>query len=154
MFVLRVLYSRPALIVLTAALLALGGFATLEHLSQRIEQLRRISVWPEGQDDALSIILITYGVMLEERDALYQKIYGRVAEGAEGVLNHQAHVVGALILIAGLFIELFDVTHGIWDELQPLLAQGTTLLILALHAAGLWLLARFLYMACRVTDPD
>jgi len=145
--VLRLIYARPALLLMTGLFLALGLAAAWHHLTLRLLEMEGLAIWPPGTDDSFSVMLIAFGVLLEERDALFRRIYAQPPDAADKALNHQAHLAGALILIIGLFIELADVIDPLIQGWMPALGAAAGFAAMALHAAGAWVMARFLWDA-------
>lgn|GEM_PF-6353215 len=145
MFVLRLIYSRPALIVLTVVFLILGVDAFWQHLDDRLAELAGLRAWPSDQDDDLAVILIAYGVLLEERGPLFRRIHGHLPDAGDEALNHTSEIAGALMLVAGLFIEVLDVSGDLLFGMSVVVGQAGVVVILLLHAVGAWLLLRYLW---------
>lgn len=153
MFALRLLYSRPALILLTVLFLLLGIDAFWQHLGDRLAELAGLAAWPADQDDDLAVILIAYGVMIEERGVLFERIHGHAPGDRDTEINHHSEIAGALMLVAGLFIEVLDVSGDLLFDLSVLLGRAGAAIILLLHAVGAWLLLRYLWDMLRLTRP-
>ena len=145
MIFLRFLFSRAGLILQTALFLGLGIVLMSHHIGHRIDTLLG-QFDPDGPgEDDLALIMVAFGVLLEEREALYKRLYKGDPSEAEKRLNGQAFIVGAYILMAGLFIEFLDQVQTFLIQYAAWLVQPSVVITILLHLAGLYVMARFLW---------
>ncbi|WP_193188502.1 hypothetical protein [Nisaea sediminum] len=81
--------------------------------------------------DDIAVILVTFGVFLEERELLAKRIFGEEMPAQEHLMNEHAEFYGAVLLLVGLVMEIVD------QAFEPLLLDN------GLATAGLGLMVLF-----------
>lgn len=81
--------------------------------------------------DDIAVILVTYGVFLEERELLAKRVFGEEMPAREHAMNEHAEFYGAVLLLVGLVMEIVD------QAFEPLLLNN------GLATAGLSLMVLF-----------
>jgi hypothetical protein len=88
--------------------LVLTGLAISLSMAEKLRDFFTTEKVLEDMADGFGTILIGYGVLLEERDALMRilKLYPRYAGPAEERVDQLCHVYGLFLLLLGLFAEI------------------------------------------------
>lgn len=81
--------------------------------------------------DDIAVILVTFGVFLEERELLAKRVFGEEMPEREHMMNEHAEFYGAVLLLVGLVMEIID------QAFEPLLLNN------GLATAGLSLMVLF-----------
>jgi hypothetical protein len=103
----RVVVTRVPTIVIDLVMMMLMGFALHELI---------VDIWRQGHHRAsdviadAAILMIGWGVALEERSSV-REIFGMQGgedEALEKRVDHASHGIGLMVLLFGLFAEMFE----------------------------------------------
>lgn len=146
---------RPVTVtILSLMVLSMAIITGLAHLETFLGQFN--SNLLDGSltlEEDIALILIAYGVLLEERGLFSHKAYGENLPVREENLNELSEGYGAYLLMLGLFMELND------QAFEPLimklgLEQIGLGLMLALDGAAILLTSIFIWRIWTVKDES
>ena len=98
-------------------------------------------------EEDIALILVGFGVWLEERELFLSKLFADSIPHSEEARNEDAESYGAYLLMLGLAMELLDQLDGVAGVAGPSVQILAIWLMILMHAAGILLLLRFLWIA-------
>ncbi|UUX48749.1 hypothetical protein NUH88_15205 [Nisaea acidiphila] len=129
---ISILVHPATLIVSTLLVMAMAGVVGGGILPAFLESLKPDVVAGDLElTDDIAVILVTFGVFLEERELLAKRIFGEEMPEGEHMMNEHAEFYGAVLLLVGLVMEIVD------QAFEPLLLNN------GLATAGLSLMVLF-----------
>lgn len=147
--IFTVLTARWWLVFFTLVCIAAGGVTLDSHFdllfaaaSLAAEDRALIAV-----SDDIALILVGFGVWLEERHLFMTKLIGPDMPAHEEIRNDQAESYGAYMLVLGLIMEIFDQFGDLILQAGDVSQRLDVWTMVAMHLIAIALMLRFLWIA-------
>ena len=142
--------ARPALVVLTAISLFIAvDTALAQALALQASYAAGALHLLINPEEDIALVLVAYGVLLEERKLLLKKAYPEGPPPHEHPLTESAETYGAYILMIGLVMEMIDQLEDHIAALGPWGVSVSVAVMMVLHLAATLALLWFLWISLR-----
>ena len=142
-FILKLLMSRPAIIVMNV-LGMLFCFNILKNIFPSIINYNGHT--DEGvlkAMDGIATFFVLFGVVMEERETILQKIAKVIPKPIDHYLNEVAHEDGLGLLCLGLVIELVNIAIETPNEILDTRSVDFALILVSMFMIGLSIIIQF-----------